>query len=116
MYRSTEPLDTPPPGRPNHVENNTLFVLANPDAEETIRARRLPEYASGPPRLSECLTVWIWKESLQKWQIIRYGDVQVINGERLALSFGGTSELEPRWILYRSLMKKGYKRSPRKTA
>ncbi|KAF9053984.1 hypothetical protein BDP27DRAFT_1373345 [Rhodocollybia butyracea] len=94
---TAEHWGTPPPDRPSHIENNTLFVLVNPDIEADIRARRPPEL-----------------ESLQEWQIIEYGDVQIINGERMALSLDGTSGLEPRWILDQSLKKKGYKRAPGK--
>ncbi|KAF9066540.1 hypothetical protein BDP27DRAFT_1365595 [Rhodocollybia butyracea] len=85
-HRSTKHWDTPPPDRPGHIGNNTLS----------------PEVVGLPPKLSQCITVWIWKEGLQEWQIIEYGDVQIING------------LEPRWILHQSMKKKGYKRAPRK--
>ncbi|KAF9059469.1 hypothetical protein BDP27DRAFT_1431312 [Rhodocollybia butyracea] len=35
-HRSTEHWDTPPPDRPGHIDNNTLFVLVNPDIEADI--------------------------------------------------------------------------------
>ncbi|KAF9063374.1 hypothetical protein BDP27DRAFT_1426978 [Rhodocollybia butyracea] len=114
MHRSAKHWGTPPPDCPSHIENNTLFVLVNPDIEADIQTRRPPEVVSLPPKLSQCITVWIWKESLQEWQIIEYGDVQIINGERMALSLDGTSGLEPHWILDQSLKKKGYKRAPGK--
>ncbi|KAF9062886.1 hypothetical protein BDP27DRAFT_1368510 [Rhodocollybia butyracea] len=98
MHHSTKYLRTPPPNCPGHLQNHTLFVLVNPDIEADIRARRPPEVVGLPPKLLQCLTVWVWKDSLQGWQTIQYGDVEIINGEQMALSLGGISGIEPCWI------------------
>ncbi|KAE9383169.1 hypothetical protein BT96DRAFT_1009571 [Gymnopus androsaceus JB14] len=105
---NTQHLHCPPPLPPNdNPEDNTLFVLVNTDIEADIRARCPPEVACGMPPLLQCLTIWIWKDSVREWQSIQYGDVQLIQGEELALDLGGKSGIEPRWVLYGSLAKKG---------
>lgn len=112
IHRSTQHLHYPPPLPPADCpEDNTLFVLVNTDIETDIRLRRPPEVVGMPPKLWQCLTVWIWKANLREWQSIQYGDVQLIEGEELALDLGGKSGIEPCWVLYKSLTKKGYKKS-----
>ncbi|KAF9062089.1 hypothetical protein BDP27DRAFT_1428293 [Rhodocollybia butyracea] len=114
-HHSTEYLQTPPPNRPGHIQNRTLFVLVNPDIEADIRARRPPEVVGLPPKLTQCLTVWIWKDSLQEWRTIQYGDAEIINGEWMALSLGGISGIEPRWIIFASYLKEDFTRPRRRS-
>jgi hypothetical protein len=85
-----------------------LFVLININIEADIRAQRRPEVVGLPPALAQCLTIWIWKDRLKNWEFIQYGNTHLIDGKELALSLGGTSGFEPRWVLYQSLKKKGY--------
>ncbi|KAJ3979817.1 hypothetical protein F5890DRAFT_1558304 [Lentinula detonsa] len=114
LHRNTQHLQYPPPIPPGHryPEDNTLFVLVNIDIEADIRASRQPEVVGMPPKLSKCLTIWIWKQSLRDWQSISYGDLQLIDGEELALALGGPTRIEPRWVLYESLTKRGFKKPP----
>ncbi|KAJ3899133.1 hypothetical protein F5879DRAFT_994067 [Lentinula edodes] len=112
MFRTDQDIGYPPhrPAGFLTLENHTLFVHVNTKTQQelqTISAVR-NSAPGGPPVISRCLQIWIWKAGDHEWRTIQYGDAEVIEGESLVLSLckGG---LEPCWVLASSLRKKGYK-------
>ncbi|KAJ3767206.1 hypothetical protein FB446DRAFT_793402 [Lentinula raphanica] len=111
-HRSSDQLDYPPnPPAGLQLDNNVLFVHINTDLEASIRAQMGKKDTAMPPALLRCLTIWIWKEHFNAWWIIDFGDSEMFDdGSLLALSLGGKSGIEPRWILCESMSKKGFKK------
>ncbi|KAJ3738449.1 hypothetical protein EV360DRAFT_76899 [Lentinula raphanica] len=111
-HRTSEQLDYPPnPPADLQLINNVLFVHVNTDLEASIRAQMDNQDSTVPPALLRCLTIWIWKEQFNAWRIIDFGDTEMFDdGSLLALSLGGKSGIEPRWVLCETLAKKGFKK------
>ncbi|KAJ3912009.1 hypothetical protein F5877DRAFT_85288 [Lentinula edodes] len=118
IFHTDQDIDYPP-HRPvgfSTLEDHTLFIHVNTKTQQqlqTISAVR-NSVPGGPPVISRCLQIWIWKAGDHEWRMIQYGDAEVIEGESLVLSLckGG---LEPCWVLASSLRKKGYKFLSQKT-
>ncbi|KAJ3897761.1 hypothetical protein F5879DRAFT_995569 [Lentinula edodes] len=112
MFRTDQDIDYPPlrPARFPTLEDHTLFIHVNTKTQQKLQTISLETNGApgGPPIISRCLQIWIWKAGDHEWRTIQYGDAEVIGGESLVLSLckGG---LEPCWVLASSLRKKGYK-------